>query len=210
LKSGSASKAIFWASNRLLKLTRVSLAKKHFQYTDGWVVLGPRVLELWRQKKLTPQMTYQLMTYAGRYWHAREMDKYEILQLTHELEKTEDYLQDRRRTAGIYKDLLESEHFSTVDVKRTSKPSYLRYPVRVDDSRKMNKCVEELASAGFVTDLRYPPLHSSLFFSWASPNASFEGSVHVYQNILPLPIYSHMDISEVERVASIVKSVFSG
>lgn len=206
LRSRLVSRTIFFASNQLQKMTSITLSKKYFRETDGWVVPSPGVMELWRQKTLPPEIIDQLMTYAGRYWHNRKMDECEVLQLKREFEKIETYLQDRRRIAGLYNDLLTDEHFSTVSIKRASRPSYLRFPVLVDDSRKLSKCVRELSRAGFKIDYRYKPLHLSPFFSWTSQDSSFGGSEHIYQHVLPLPIHPYMGLSEVQKVVSIVKS----
>jgi dTDP-4-amino-4,6-dideoxygalactose transaminase len=210
LKLKPARRAIFFASNQLRKMTSITFAKKHFRETNDWVVPFPEVMKLWRQETLRPEVVDQLMTYAGRYWHNREMDKCEILGLKHEFRKIDSYLEDRRRIAALYKDLLESEHFSAVDTGGTSRPSYLRFPVLADDSRRLSRCMRELSRVGIKIEYRYKPLHSSPFFSWTSPNTSYEGSTHVYQHILPLPIRQNMDANEVQKVVSIVKSASSG
>jgi dTDP-4-amino-4,6-dideoxygalactose transaminase len=209
LKSRLFSKMIFAGSNQLEKLTSVSLKKKYFQETNGWVVPQPHVLQLWQREALSPQIANQLMTYAGRYWHTREVDKYEAIELESEFKKTDDFVQDRAQIAGMYKELLGEGHFSAIDAKSGSMPSYIRYPILLDSSKGLMKCIEKLKRAKIEVDFRYKPLHSSPFFSFTGPDSEFDGSNYIYQHILPLPIHPHMDAREVRKVVSIVKTASS-
>ena len=204
LKSRKIMGVVFFADNHLNKLINVTLAEKHFQETNGWVKANLDVLESWRSNALTTEMIDQLMTYAGRYWHQRNLEKMEISALKDDLENLEEYLQDRRRTAKVYDEYLKQGSFERINIPPNSTPSYMRYPVLFSDKTKLSRCVEQLTRAGFTVDYRYKPLHRSPFFGPLNDGAKFGESVYIWEHILPLPVTMNMDAQTIQKVASIV------
>ena len=206
LNSRKITKMVFWGNNYLYKLSHITLAKKHFREIGGWVKPDQNVLKLWASNALTPKISDQLMTYAGRYWHSRKMDRDEILRLGHEFEELEGYLQNRRKIARMYEEYLEEGNFKKIDPPQNSISSYMRYPILLNDDRKLLLCVKELGRAGFIVDYRYKPLHMSPFFGWTSQDFNFSRSTYVSNHILPLPVQPSMSSDNVKKIASIVNS----
>lgn len=204
LKSEKIMRAVFFADNHLNQLVNITLAEKHFQETNGWVKANPNVLESWRSNTLTTEMIDQLMTYAGRYWHQRNLEKTEISALKDDFENLEEYLQDRRRTAKMYDEYLKRGGFERIHIPPNSTASYMRYPVLFSDKTKLSRCIEQLTQAGFTVDYRYKPLHRSPFFGPLNDGIKFSESVYIWEHILPLPIAVKMDSKTIQKVASIV------
>jgi dTDP-4-amino-4,6-dideoxygalactose transaminase len=205
LKSRKIMKTIFRGDKYLHKLLNITLAKKHFQNTNGWVKANPCVLKLWRSNALTTNITNQLMAYGETYSHRRKLEKMEILHLKHEFENLEKYLQDRRKIAKIYDELLSEQGLSKIIVPTNSTPSHLRYPVLFSDKNRILKCIRDLARIGFHVDGRYKPLHMSPFFDQTDRNFNFKETVYISEHILPLPVKNiNGNSQKIEKVASIV------
>jgi dTDP-4-amino-4,6-dideoxygalactose transaminase len=207
LKSRKIMKTVFQGDKYLQKLLNITLAKKHFQIINGWVEGNPHVLKLWRSNALTTDITNQLMSYGRTYTHRRKLEKAEILYLTHEFENFEKCLQDRRRIAKMYDELIMERNLSKIIVPTNSASSYLRYPILFSDKNKLLKCIKELIQAGFHVDGRYEPLHVSPFFDLINKkNFNFKESIYVSEHILPLPVknLNAADPKKIEKVASIV------
>jgi dTDP-4-amino-4,6-dideoxygalactose transaminase len=206
LKSRRIMKTIFRGDKYLQRLMRIT-ERKHFRNVDGWVEGSPYVLESWRSNVLTTDMTNQLMSYYREYSHKRKLEKTEIVYLKNEFDNLERYLQDRRRIAKMYDELIVKSDLSKFIVPTNSAASYIRYPVLFSDRKRLSRCIRKLTQAGFHIDGRYEPLHESPFFGEMNKSSGFKESIFVSEHILPLPVTRlKFHLEKAHKVASIVNS----
>lgn len=205
LKAKEIIKAIFLGDKYLYKLMHETLAKKYFQEIDGWVKVNSDVLELWRSNSLSVTIINQLIARCdGRYWHRRKLEKMEILLLKKELENSEEYLQDRRRSAKMYDEYLKPGKFEKIPVPTNSISSYKKYPILFFEKTRLSKCIKELTRAGFKVDYRYKPLHMAPFFGAMKKSSNFKESIYLSEHLLPLPVTLKMKPEKIEKAASVV------
>lgn len=199
---------VFWGNNHLYKLVNITLAKKHFREIDGFMTPSKEVLESWYSNALTPKMIDQLMTYASRYWHSREMEKLELTLFKDEFKNVDKRLQNRQELAKIYDKCLVEGAFFKPKLSANVIPAYLRYSMLVPDKKKLLNCITELRKEGFAIDYRYKPLHNSPFFHLTNNECSnsFEHSTYVSEHVLPLPIDRNMSYQTIKKIASIVNA----
>jgi dTDP-4-amino-4,6-dideoxygalactose transaminase len=206
LKSRRIMKTIFRGDKYLQRLMKIT-ARKHFGIVDSWVEASPHVLESWHSNALTPDMTDQLMSYGRTYSHKRKLERNEIVYLKNEFDNLERRLQDRRRIAKMYDELIVESGLSKFIVPKNSAASYTRYPVLFSDRKRLSRCIRKLTQAGFHVDGRYEPLHESPFFGEMNKSSSFKESIFVSKHILPLPVQNlNCDPKKAQKVASIVNS----
>jgi dTDP-4-amino-4,6-dideoxygalactose transaminase len=206
LNSKDIIKLVFWTDTRLYKLLHRILAKKHFNYVDRWMIAKSNILKLWKSNSLPNEITNQLMTYDGTYWHRRKLEKIEIYQIDSELERLDEYLDKRRAVARLYADGVWEKNITKPEIQQNYIASYLRYPILFDDKKKCLSCIEGLAKEGFKISYRYRPLHSSPFFKNMIKSSEFENSILVSDHILPLPVDPNISAQKVDRIISIVNS----
>jgi len=145
------------------------------------------------------------MEYGGTYWHRRKMEDSEILQVNSEFRNLERYVQDRKRAAGKYDELLKAKGFDKIPALHDSEPSYLRYPIVVHDKNRLSRVQKALRNMGFNTsDYRYRPLHTSPVFGFLNGTANYPDSMYVSEHILPLPIVPEMSNETIARISSVV------
>ena len=204
LKSRRIMKTIFRGDKYLRRLMRIT-ERKHFRIVDGWVEGSPYVLKSWRSNTLTTDMTNQLMSYYRTYSHKRKLEKTEIVYLKNEFDNLDRYLQDRRRIAKMYDELIVESDLGKFIVPKNSAASYIRYPVLFSNRKRLSRRIRKLTQAGFHVDGRYEPLHKSPFFGGMNKSSGFKESIFVSEHVLPLPVQSlNSDSKRAQKVASIV------
>jgi len=205
MSSRENMKKLFWADNILMRQLRGKIPKQHVRIVDWWAAIDSTTLKLWRANALTSTAIDQLMAYDGTWHHRRKMEYSELFLLNSEFHNLEIMLQDRRRIAKEYDELLKENGFHKAPVLTDSEPSYLRYPIFVHDKRKLKRVQEALKSMGYDTECyRYKPLHESRVFGRFKEPARFPNAKYVSQHILPLPIVPAMSHEIIAKISSIV------
>lgn len=208
-QSQKTVKLAFLGDNYLHKLRRVSFARKHFEKVDRWVEPNGRTLALWQSNSIAAPIANQLMMSGGLYLHKRKLDEMEVSLLRNELKKSDRYIRDRKTLAETYDKVLIETCFSKIRVPSGCAPSYLRYPVLFDSRDGLVTAIRELVKAGINLDGRYGSLHTAPFFMRENAGVTFEESSYVSGHILPLPLKQITNVAKVERIASLINSVFS-
>jgi dTDP-4-amino-4,6-dideoxygalactose transaminase len=205
LRSRRIMKTVFRGDKYLRKLVKMTFTRKHYEIVNGWVEADPYVFESWQSKVLTNEVIDQLMSYGKTYSYNRELQKTEILYLKEEFENLENYLEDRRKIARMYDELIVDNDLRRVIVPPNSVASYLRYPIFFSERNRLSKCIKRLTLAGFHLDYRYEPLHGSPFFSSMNRHSDFKESIFVSKHVLPLPVSNlNRDHRKAEEVISTV------
>ncbi|MHA2060679.1 MAG: DegT/DnrJ/EryC1/StrS family aminotransferase [Candidatus Sifarchaeia archaeon] len=180
---------LLWLDSKIAKHCTEKIYKKQVRKTDNWITMDSHLLGLWRANALSSAVINQLMGYDGSYWHRRKMVNSELLLLNKEFNNLEIYLKIRRKIAKEYDELLEKNEIEKIPILPGSRPSYLRYPIIVQDKQKRNKLRKTLKVMGFNTKhYSYRPLHKSPIFGYLNRGTNFPGSTYVSEHILPLPI----------------------
>ncbi|MHA1833861.1 MAG: DegT/DnrJ/EryC1/StrS family aminotransferase, partial [Candidatus Baldrarchaeia archaeon] len=192
LKSRKFMKMIFLSDKYLYSLAvkifrRVEVSFKSFCFNDR-----------------TSDEVNQLMSYDGRYYHRRKMEKIELLVLQSEFRTLEKVLEKRREIAKIYEERIKKGNVNKIITKEDYVPSFFKYPVLFFDRDKLTKCIKNMVKAGFVVNYRYKPLHTS--FSTTNHNSVFRESTYVSNHILPLPVEPNLTVRHIERIISIINS----
>jgi hypothetical protein len=198
-------KRLLWADSEIARCSERMLTKKHIQFNGSQTAIDSHVLRRWRDSALTSVIINQLMAYGGTYWHRRKMENAELLLLNSEFKNLEAYLQDRRRIARDYDELLEDNGIEKIPILLKSAPSYLRYPILVHDRNRLDKLQKAFKNMGFnIQDYRYKPLHMSPVFGFLGGHTNFPDSTYVSEHILPLPISAEMSHELIAKIASVV------
>jgi len=206
VKSRKIKTAVFLTDYNLYKLLNITLARKAFHTINGWVNPKPYVVNLWLSNALKNKAINQLLTYNGKYWQRRKLEKLEILGIEEEFRLVEQYLEKRRQIARIYQENLKEEVFTKFPVQTNSAPSYMKFPLSFFNSKKMLKCASKLAKLGFPINYNYKPLHESTFFGSMNKESTFEKSTYAAEHVLPLPVEPDMNPKKLKELISVVNA----
>jgi len=204
IKSRKIESAVFLTDYNLYKLLNVTLARKSFNTIDGWVNPVSHVVDSWFSNTLKNKMINQLLTYNGKYWQRRRLEKLEICNIHKEFKLLENRFKERRKIAEIYREELNAEDFVKFPIQAYSMPSYMKFPVSFLDNVKMLKCIDKLAKSGFIINCNYKPLHTSPFFGSMNKGSMFEESTYAADHVLPLPVEPSMSFERLKEIILIL------
>jgi len=206
IKSEKLQTAVFLSDYHLYKLLDITLSRKHFHTVDGWINPDAYVVDSWHSNTMRNKTVNQLMTYNGKYWQRRRLEKLEMLSIQEEFASLEKSLEKRRMIAKTYQENLKKEAFTEIAAQIDSIPSYMKFPIYFSDREQMMKCASELVRSGFRVDCTYRPLHTSPFFSSMNKEFKFEGSTYAADHVLPLPVDPNMNFEKLSELVSVVNA----
>ena len=147
---------------------------------------------------------------SGHYLHEivgfnSRLDALQAAVLRVKLLHLDDWNAARRRVAHAYGEHLASSGLSLPHVAAGREPIYHLYVVRTPDREKLR---ERLEAAGIGTGIHYPiPLHLQPAYRSLGYERGSQPNSELWANqVLSLPMYAEMTETQVEQVASAVRS----
>jgi dTDP-4-amino-4,6-dideoxygalactose transaminase len=115
--------------------------------------------------------------------------------------------QSRRRTAGLYQDLLAGLPLTLPETTEASEHVYHLYVIQVSERARLQ---EHLHERGVSTGIHYPvPIHlQPAFRGLGYERGSFPVTEQIAGRILSLPMYPHMPLEAIAHVAESVRCFF--
>ena len=206
LNSRKNMKRLLWADSKIYRFSEKIFAKRYFRYCTSHIEIDPDILRTSHDNTLTPTIINQLMTYGETHWHRRKMENAELHLLDSEIGNLERKFHHRIRVAKEYDKLFENNGIDKIPVLPKSVPAYLRYPLLVHDTNRLNELLKKFDRMGFIPQAyRYKPLHSKFpAFGFSNKRDNFPNSIYVSEHILLLPIFEEMSYELISKIASIV------
>lgn len=131
-----------------------------------------------------------------------------------QLTRYKDMLKYRKEIFDTYTSILEKEDFAIIPLTEYgegTESSYHIYPLRIKgfNEEKRNLIIKRLAEKGISTNVHYKPLPMfSLYKNLGYKIEDYPNAYAQYENEISLPVYSTLDLKDVEYVANeLIKEV---
>lgn len=124
-----------------------------------------------------------------------------------QLTRYEDMLKYRKEIFNTYTRILEKEDFSIIPVTEYgegTESSYHLYPLRIKgfNEEKRNILIQRLAEKGISTNVHFKPLPMfTLYKNLGYKIEDYPNAYAQYANEISLPVYSTLELSDVEYIA---------
>lgn len=144
----------------------------------------------------------------GRYHHVSlglngRLDTLQAAVLLAKLAVFDSELEERRRAAGIYSELLAGI-VQTPYIEPFNTSTFAQYTIQMDHRESLRKKLQQL---GIPTAVHYPtPIHLQPALEYlGKPRGSFSISEEAAGRVLSLPMHPYLERSQVEEIANCVK-----
>lgn len=131
-----------------------------------------------------------------------------------QLERYEEMLKHRKEIFNVYTRILEKEDFSIIPITEYdegTESSYHLYPLRIKgfNEEKRNTLIQRLAEKGISTNVHFKPLPMfTLYKNLGYKIEDYPNAYKQYENEISLPVYSTLDLKDVEYIAEeLIKEV---
>lgn len=131
-----------------------------------------------------------------------------------QLTRYEDMLKYRKEIFNTYTRILEKEDFAIIPVTEYgegTESSYHIYPLRIKgfNEEKRNILIQRLAEKGISTNVHFKPLPMfTLYKNLGYKIEDYPNAYAQYENEISLPVYSTLELSDVEYIAvELIKEV---
>lgn len=124
-----------------------------------------------------------------------------------QLTRYENMLKYRKEIFNTYTRILEKEDFSIIPVTEYgegTESSYHLYPLRIKgfNEEKRNILIQRLAEKGISTNVHFKPLPMfTLYKNLGYKIEDYPNAYAQYANEISLPVYSTLELSDVEYIA---------
>ncbi|MDU2157337.1 DegT/DnrJ/EryC1/StrS aminotransferase family protein [Clostridium sp.] len=124
-----------------------------------------------------------------------------------QLTRYEDMLKYRKEIFNTYTRILEKEDFAIIPVTEYgegTESSYHLYPLRIKgfNEEKRNILIQRLAEKGISTNVHFKPLPMfTLYKNLGYKIEDYPNAFAQYENEISLPVYSTLELSDVEYIA---------
>jgi dTDP-4-amino-4,6-dideoxygalactose transaminase len=129
----------------------------------------------------------------------------------HQLRRLEDFTERRTRLARLYSELLaDIEEIELPAGKAHCRHAWHLYLLQLRLDRigmSRNALIEQLKERGVGTSVHFIPITMHPFFASHAAENECPGAIAMYNRLVSLPLYPGMSESDVEYVASVVRSV---
>lgn len=132
-----------------------------------------------------------------------------------QLKKLDKFIEERRRLADKYSDLLAplSPVIETPKKLNYCNPAWHLYAVQIDfDALGMDRAalMNRLSEKGVGTQVHYIPVHQQPYYTNRYGKADLPGADHYYERTLSLPLFYGMTDENVEYVVATLKEIVEG
>ncbi len=122
-----------------------------------------------------------------------------------QLNKLDENLKHRRKIASIYDNKLRSKGLKVLEIPEKSEPSYVRYPVWVEDRTKAVSCYKPYGVLGtWFTSVLEEAISPSYgdYVKGSCPNAELAA-----QHLVNLPTHQKVKISDAEKLFNVLEDL---